>query len=88
MRAFASVNPRSVREAVTLLKQNAADGRVTAIAGGGSDLLGMVNEHLVAPRRPDQPQNHPVARSRHERCGRCHYRWSRYPRCTQPPTAH
>ena len=32
-----------------MLKQNAADGRATAIAGGGSDLVGLVKEHLVAP---------------------------------------
>jgi len=44
MKAFRSVNPRDINEAVTLLGQPNA-----SIVGGGSDLLGMVKEHLVSP---------------------------------------
>jgi len=44
MKAFRSVNPRDVKEAVAMLGQPKA-----AIVGGGSDLLGMVKEHLVSP---------------------------------------
>ena len=44
MKTFTSANPKSVSEAVKLLaKGNAAP------VGGGSDLLGMVKEHLVTP---------------------------------------
>ena len=44
MKTFSSANPKSVSEAVKLLaKGNAAP------VGGGSDLLGMVKEHLVTP---------------------------------------
>ena len=49
MRAFTNANPRDVREALALLGENRKHGRSTAIVGGGSDLLGMVKEHLVAP---------------------------------------
>jgi len=34
---------------VTLITQGEASGRTVAIAGGGSDLLGMMKERLVAP---------------------------------------
>jgi len=44
MKAFRSVNPRDINEAVTLLGQPNA-----SVVGGGSDLLGMVKEHLVSP---------------------------------------
>ena len=46
MKTFSSVNPKSVQEAVKLLGQ---PGKTTAAVGGGSDLLGMVKEHLVQP---------------------------------------
>jgi xanthine dehydrogenase YagS FAD-binding subunit len=49
MKAFANVNPRSLDEAVSLLKQNAQQGKSAAIVGGGSDLLGMVKERLISP---------------------------------------
>ena len=45
MRAFSNANPKDLREAVAMLSQ----GRNASIVGGGSDLLGMVKEHLVAP---------------------------------------
>ena len=44
MKSFVNVNPRDLRDAVGQLKQTNA-----AIVGGGSDLLGMVKEHLIAP---------------------------------------
>ena len=44
MKAFRSVNPHDIQEAVSLLGQPNA-----SIVGGGSDLLGMVKEHLVSP---------------------------------------
>jgi xanthine dehydrogenase YagS FAD-binding subunit len=49
MNSFSNSNPRDVQHAVTLLKEARADGRHASIAGGGSDLLGMIKEHLVAP---------------------------------------
>src|SRR5690349_1226547 len=44
MKSFVNVNPRDLRDAVGQLKQTNA-----AIVGGGSDLLGMGKEHLIAP---------------------------------------
>ena len=49
MRAFSNANPKDIREAVALLSQAHSQGRSASIVGGGSDLLGMVKEHLVAP---------------------------------------
>jgi xanthine dehydrogenase YagS FAD-binding subunit len=49
MRAFANANPRDVREAVSMLTRIHSEGRNASIVGGGSDLLGMVKEHLIAP---------------------------------------
>jgi len=49
MKAFANANPRDVREAVTLLSKIHSEGRKASIVGGGSDLLGMVKERLIAP---------------------------------------
>ncbi|HEX2647672.1 MAG TPA: xanthine dehydrogenase family protein subunit M [Candidatus Dormibacteraeota bacterium] len=49
MKAFANANPRDLRQAVTLLKQAGEQGRSASPVGGGSDLLGMVKERLVAP---------------------------------------
>jgi xanthine dehydrogenase YagS FAD-binding subunit len=67
MKAFVNRNPRDLQQAVALLKQARAEGRSAAIVGGGSDLLGMIKEHLVAPdvvvnlksvRGLDQVTNH------------------------------
>ena len=44
MKSFANVNPRDLKDAVAHLGQPNA-----AIAGGGSDMLGMIKEHLVQP---------------------------------------
>ena len=44
MKAFANVNPRDLKDAVAKLRQPNA-----VPVGGGSDLLGMVKDHLVQP---------------------------------------
>jgi len=49
MKAFANANPRDLRQAVALLTQAREKGRSASIVAGGSDLLGMVKERLVAP---------------------------------------
>ncbi len=49
MKTFSNVNPKDVREAVTLLGKAHQEGRSASIVGGGSDLLGMVKERLVSP---------------------------------------
>jgi xanthine dehydrogenase YagS FAD-binding subunit len=49
MKAFTNTNARDVSHAVALLKQARDQGRTAAIAGGGSDLLGMMKERLVMP---------------------------------------
>jgi xanthine dehydrogenase YagS FAD-binding subunit len=45
MKTFTNVNPKDFREAVNILGK----GGNVSIVGGGSDLLGMVKEHLVQP---------------------------------------
>ena len=49
MKAFQNANPRSMKEAAGMLQQARQRGKQAAIVGGGSDLLGMVKEHLVSP---------------------------------------
>src|SRR5450631_3363393 len=49
MRAFANANPRDMREAARVSQQAMRGGQKAAFAGGGSDLLGMIKEHLVTP---------------------------------------
>jgi xanthine dehydrogenase YagS FAD-binding subunit len=49
MKAFANANPRDVAHALTLVRQAQRDGKQVAMAGGGSDLLGMMKERLVTP---------------------------------------
>lgn len=49
MKAFTNANPKSVRDAVSMLSQAHQQGHTASIVGGGSDLLGMVKEHLVSP---------------------------------------
>ena len=49
MKAFTNATPRALPQAAKLLQETNAAGRSAAIAGGGSDLLGMVKEHLVEP---------------------------------------
>jgi xanthine dehydrogenase YagS FAD-binding subunit len=49
MKTFANKNPQTLEQAVTILQQARKDGQTPAVAGGGSDLLGMVKEFLVKP---------------------------------------
>lgn len=49
MKSFANANPRDLHEAATLVQKTRADGHAAAIAGGGTDLLGMIKERLVTP---------------------------------------
>jgi xanthine dehydrogenase YagS FAD-binding subunit len=49
MRAFANNNPRDVKDAARLSQKARREGQKAAFAGGGSDLLGMMKEHLVTP---------------------------------------
>ena len=49
MKAFTNANPRDVAHAVTLIAQAKQQQKTVAIAGGGSDLLGMMKERLVTP---------------------------------------
>jgi xanthine dehydrogenase YagS FAD-binding subunit len=49
MKALINRNPRDLRQAVTFAEQARAAGSQAMIAGGGSDLLGMVKDRIVAP---------------------------------------
>ena len=49
MKAFSNANARDVKHAVTLLQQAHQQGHTASVAGGGSDLLQMVKERIVAP---------------------------------------
>lgn len=49
MRAFANATPKNLADAVEQVKQAKQNQKSVAIAGGGSDLLGMVKDHLVQP---------------------------------------
>ena len=49
MKAFTNANARDLAHAVTLIRQGRDSRHTVAIAGGGSDLLGMMKERLVAP---------------------------------------
>jgi xanthine dehydrogenase YagS FAD-binding subunit len=49
MKAFTNANPRDVAHAVSLIRDARQANRHVAIAGGGSDLLGMMKERLVTP---------------------------------------
>jgi xanthine dehydrogenase YagS FAD-binding subunit len=49
MKTFANTNPRTLEQAVALIQQAKKDGQTAAIAGGGSDLLGLVKDSLVKP---------------------------------------
>jgi xanthine dehydrogenase YagS FAD-binding subunit len=46
MKSFANVNPKTLKEAASILRQK---GQAAAIVGGGSDVLGMVKERLIIP---------------------------------------
>ncbi len=49
MKAFANVNARDPKHAVQLLLEHRKAGRTAVLAGGGSDLLGMIKDQVVAP---------------------------------------
>lgn len=49
MRALTNANPRDLKRAVALVGESRANGRKAMMAGGGSDLLGMVKDRLVEP---------------------------------------
>jgi xanthine dehydrogenase YagS FAD-binding subunit len=49
MKSFTNSNPRDLSQAAKLLQQAHAGGKNAAIAGGGSDLLGMIKEGIVKP---------------------------------------
>jgi len=49
MKAFSNANARDLTHAVTLIRQSRDSHNTVAIAGGGSDLLGMMKERLVTP---------------------------------------
>ena len=49
MKAFTNANARDLAHAVTLIRQGRDSHSTVAIAGGGSDLLGMMKERLVTP---------------------------------------
>jgi xanthine dehydrogenase YagS FAD-binding subunit len=49
MKSFTNANPRDFKQAAAMLQQARASGKSTTIAGGGSDLLGMIKERIAAP---------------------------------------
>jgi xanthine dehydrogenase YagS FAD-binding subunit len=49
MRAFTNTNARDVAHATAVVKQAAANCQRIALAGGGSDLVGMMKDRLVSP---------------------------------------
>lgn len=49
MKAFTNANPKTVAEALTIIRDAKAANRSAAITGGGSDMLGMMKERLVTP---------------------------------------
>lgn len=49
MKAFTSVSPTSLPEAVAALSRARAQGQTAVVTGGASDALGMIKERLIAP---------------------------------------
>ena len=49
MKAFTNANPKTVAQALTVIRDAKSAGHAVAIAGGGSDMLGQIKERLVAP---------------------------------------
>jgi len=49
MKTFTSIVPKDMDAAAQIIRENQAKGLKTSVAGGGSDLLGMIKERLVAP---------------------------------------
>ena len=49
MKSFSNFNPRSLQATLSLLKESRQGGEIVSLAGGGSDLLGMIKEERIAP---------------------------------------
>jgi len=49
MKAFTHANPKTVAQALGTIQDARKNGRSVAVAGGGSDVLGMMKERLIAP---------------------------------------
>ena len=49
MKAFTNANARDLRQAVTLAEEARREDREASFAAGGSDLLGLAKERLIAP---------------------------------------
>jgi xanthine dehydrogenase YagS FAD-binding subunit len=49
MKTFANANARDLQQAVTLVQQTHRDGKAASFVGGGSDLLALVKERIIAP---------------------------------------
>jgi xanthine dehydrogenase YagS FAD-binding subunit len=49
MKAFTNANPKTVAQALTVIADAQSNGKSVAVAGGGSDLLGMMKERLATP---------------------------------------
>ena len=49
MKTLTNANARNLQDAVTLVQQAHRDGRHASFSGGGSDLLGLVKERIIAP---------------------------------------
>ena len=49
MKAFTNANPRDLPQALTIVREARQTGKTAVVAGGGSDLLGLMKERLVAP---------------------------------------
>jgi xanthine dehydrogenase YagS FAD-binding subunit len=49
MKAFTHANPKTVAQALGTIQEAQKSGRSVAVAGGGSDMLGMMKERLVTP---------------------------------------
>lgn len=49
MKALHNVNARNLDDAVRSLQAAKASGRRAMLAGGGSDLIGLIKDHIVAP---------------------------------------
>ena len=55
MRAFVNRNARSVEEAVALAREATLAGRSVAFAGGGSDLLQLMKDHIPSRAEAGEP---------------------------------
>ena len=49
MRALRNANPPDLKAAVAIAQQARRDGQAAVMAGGGSDVLGMMKERLITP---------------------------------------